>query len=493
MWFRWTVIFLILFRVFLFYYFIVGEGTYIHPDSGAYIDLAENFLRNHVFAISTPTPDFQVQALDGPYGPEVFRTPGYPAFLILVSFLGMKNLLWAVFWQEIIYVLTVLMFYRYGRKLFSENITRAGVLFLLVDPGGIAYSKYILSETLFMPFLFASLLSFGLYYKYSNWRYLLVAGAAMGIGALIRPVILYFPWIAAATIVFFAWKNKSRWLHAGAMLLSFFLVISPWLIRNYQLSDQYFFSGQPSNMFANYHVPRIWNTKGIRNYWDGQKHIRKIVADARSIEEKQLGHPLNSVEFFKFQKRVAFTELQKYPKTYFTQWVSGSLKAMYVSFAIEIYNIYHAPGTNIPYLEIFPDTLGAEKTDFLGVPITETSGVIFKLIHYLIQVDKLYLFAVVSSVLTMLFAFLGVFYIFEKKDRFLWLMMLANFYFICVAGPMGYARFRVPVNGFWFVQACLGAIWFWGIFEQYLNKLKFRGRTDKNDRQEKMVKFTPDS
>ena len=93
----------------------------------------------------------------------------------------------------------------------------------------------------------------------------------------------------------------------------------------------------------------------------------------------------------------------------------------------------------------------------------------------------------------MLFAFLGVFYVFEKKDRFLWLMMLANFYFICVAGPMGYARFRIPVSGFWFIQACFGAIWFWGIFEQYLNKLKFRGRTDENDRQETMVKCTPDS
>ena len=457
----------------MFLYFIAVDGTYIHYDSGAYIDLAENLLRNHIFAISTPTPDFQIQAIDGPYGPEMFRTPGYPVFLALISFLGMKHLLWAVFWQEIIYGLTIWMFYHYGRKLFSQTITQIGVIFLIIDPGGIAYSKYILSETLFMPFLFASLLAVGLYFKDSNWRYLLAAGAAMGIGALIRPVILYFPWIAAATIILSTWQNKSRWLHAGAMLLSFFLMISPWLIRNYQISDQYFFSGQPSNMFANYHVPRIWNSEGIRSYWGGQKHIRKIVADARSIEEKQLGHPLNTVEFFKLQKRIAFAELLKYPKTYFTQWVSGTLKAMYVPFAIEIHNVYSDEfGAKLPFLEIFPDTLQGEKTDLFGVPLTESSGIIYKVIVFIIHVDKLYLLAIMTSVLTMLFAFLGVFYIFEKKDRFLWLMMLTNFYFICVAGPMGYARFRIPVSGFWFIQACFGAIWFWGIFEQNVQKLK---------------------
>jgi hypothetical protein len=46
---------------------------------------------------------------------------------------------------------------------------------------------------------------------------------------------------------------------------------------------------------------------------------------------------------------------------------------------------------------------------------------------------------------------------------------------------MGYARFRMPISGFWFVQASLGAIWFWGWVEQNFKKLLFGGRLAKND------------
>ncbi len=472
MWFRWTLWLLIIFRIALLIYFVTGNGSYIHLDSGAYIDLADNMLRNHVFTMSSPDPDFEVQSEDRPYGPEVFRTPGFPVFLALFKLLGINNLLWVVYGQEIIYLLSVFIFYKYGRELFGHNIARIGVIFLMLNPGGIAYTKLILSETLFMPFVFGSLFSIGFYFKKQHWKYLLAAGVIMGIGALIRPIMIYFPWIAAGTILFFNRKNKQNRRHAGVMLLTFFLVISPWLIRNYQIYGQYFFSGQASNVLVHYHVPRVWNAEGVRSYWDGGPYIRKMVAKARADKEEQLGRSMDSVEFFKFQQQVALKELVKYPKSYFTQWISGTLKAMYVPFSVEVYNIYHEPGAPIPFIELLPDTLNAEKTDLIGIPLFSNSGVIGKLFYFITHARPLYLLSIVTSVLTMIFALLGVFYVFQKKNPFLWLMLLTNFYYISVAGPLGYARFRLPVDIFWFIQAIMGSIWVWGLYQQLMDKLK---------------------
>ena len=470
MWFKWTIGLLILIRIFLFIYFIAVDGAYIHLDSDMYIDLAENLVTKNIFQLTSPISDFEVQSIDAPYGPQIFRTPGYPVFLAIFKLLGLKGFFWVLLCQELIYDFAIFLFYKYGSQLFNENLTQASVIFLLLDPAGIAYPKLILSETLFLPCMFGGLFAIGLYLKSLDWRYLMVAGAIMGVGALIRPIIFYIPLVAAATLITFDYKNSKRWLHAAIMIISFAATISPWIIRNYSIFDQYYFSGQTSNMFAQYHLPRVWNAASVHPYFESASIIRQMVAENRNILEQQLQRPLNAVEFFNLQQHIAFNELIKYPKTYFTQWISGTLKAMYVPFAVQVYGVYHEQGAAMPFLEMFPDTLGAEETNALGLK-TSNPSLITSLINYLINVDKLYLVILVTSILNMLFAVIGTGYIIKQKDCFLWLMMLINYYYMFVAGPMGYARFRMPINGFWFLQAWMGGAWLWMICQQWhLNK-----------------------
>jgi hypothetical protein len=47
---------------------------------------------------------------------------------------------------------------------------------------------------------------------------------------------------------------------------------------------------------------------------------------------------------------------------------------------------------------------------------------------------------------------------------------MANCYFIFLPGPMGYARFRFPVDVFWFVQAYIGLVWCFSLVSQGLDK-----------------------
>ena len=65
-------------------FFVVSKGEYYSPDTGLYVELADNLLKNQVFSLSPSAP----------FVPEIFRTPGYPAFLKL---LGMESPYWVVF------------------------------------------------------------------------------------------------------------------------------------------------------------------------------------------------------------------------------------------------------------------------------------------------------------------------------------------------------------------------------------------------------------
>ncbi len=83
---------------------------------------------------------------------------------------------------------------------------------------------------------------------------------------------------------------------------------------------------------------------------------------------------------------------------------------------------------------------------------------------YLIRQDKLTQFFLMLRGLITIFALFGALVIFKSKDCFLWIIMFSNYYFVCAAGPAGLARFRFPIEVFWFIQAYYGFFWinlFW--------------------------------
>ena len=122
---------LILLRLVLFFLFLSTEGEFLEADSGYYLRLAEILREHHVFSDS-------VQA---PFHPQIFRTPGYPAFLALLSMLGMQSPYWTVLWQELIYGCYMAAFFYYGKPLFGEKAVKIGLIFLLLEPGGLSTQK----------------------------------------------------------------------------------------------------------------------------------------------------------------------------------------------------------------------------------------------------------------------------------------------------------------------------------------------------------------
>jgi 4-amino-4-deoxy-L-arabinose transferase-like glycosyltransferase len=430
MWFRVFVVLAVLFRVGLFLYF-VNHGQYIDNDSALYITLAENLLTHHGFS----------ESLIAPYEPEIFRTPGYPVFLAILMALGMDGPNWTVFWQELIYGFCIFIFYRFGRTVFDPRIMRLSLIFLLLEPGGLVYPKLIMSELVFLPFFLGAMLAIAYYLRNFKWHYLFSAGVLFGLGALIRPAVLYFPMVVCVVLLCVGYKNSNKWLHAGVLMLSFMMTIAPWLIRNHHYFGEVIMTGSKSNILINYHVPIVLADAQAIPRAQATAYVNQLVQQTRQEKQDELSRPLSATEGFHLEQEIAVRELAQYPGTYLKQWIYGSLKTMNGPFITQLYDSL---------------SIRSERVHFADAV---TRGFLPGLIYYFKNLDLLFLINLLLTMLMSGFALLGIFGIFKSKDPFLWIMMLANFYFICLPGPEGYPRFRFPIGVFWFIQACLGFEW----------------------------------
>jgi len=426
--FRHIVVLLVLFRIGLLAYFVLTEGKYLYPDSPMYLALAENLIKHHVFSLSATEP----------FIPHVFRTPGYPVFLAIFNFLGVENPYLIVLVQEIIYAATIVGFYFLSRGLFDRNMIRGGLIFLLLEPGGLTYPKLLLSEILFFPALVFGVLLIGQYLRRNRLWYLIIAGFIMGLGALVRPGMIYLPVILAMILIAFNFRQKKTWLHAITLVIIFGIVITPWLVRNHYHFNKFMLSGIQGYTLANYHVPMVWELfKGLPQA-ESQNIIQGKVDTEKQQLEKTLGRPASAADVFHLQQKVAVKELLKMPGAYSVAWLYGMLKTMNGPNIIELYDI----------LSINPD----RPRLFQIISEQGWTGVFY----YLVKTDLLFLLNSILTILMTGLALLGAISILKSKDAFLWVMMLSNFYFIASAGPMGEARFRFPVGLFWFIQAYLG-------------------------------------
>jgi 4-amino-4-deoxy-L-arabinose transferase-like glycosyltransferase len=443
--FRLLIILVVLVRIIAFVYFVMIEGQYMTFDSPPYLNLAENIIDNQVFST----------AKQPPFSAHVWRTPGYPLFLAFISLLGMKSLYWVVFWQELVYGIFAYIFYRYGKPIFGEKIAKIALVFLLIEPSGLAFPKLIMTETLFMPFLLGGILAIGYYLHQFLWRYIFIAGVLMGIGALVRPAILYLPIVVAGVLLAFDFFNRKRWLHVGIFFGAFILALSPWLIRNYSHYQQIYVSGQSSYGLAYFHVPLVLEAEKVMPFEAGWEYVAERVRHKSEQLTQSQGTIATPLQVHEIEKQVALEELVKYPSTYANRWLIGMLKAMSSPLIIELYDVY----------KIHQD----ERLHLLE-EISNAGGIVPGIGHYLLHQDKLYLFDFIFSLFLAAFALLGALNITFRRDCFLWIMMLTTFYFISIPGPSGHGRFRVPVELFWFIQACIGFIWVNEILGKWRNR-----------------------
>lgn len=156
--------------------------------------------------------------------PELFRTPGYPLFLIPGLMMGNVELV-TIFLQIILSCLTVYFIYKISSILFNnERIALLSALLYTIDPSSIFYASTILTETLFnflMTLFIFYLLS---YLKSQQLRYLTIAAILLAASTYVRPISLYLPWLTVVSLLILIIKNKINYKKLAVHLALFIFI-----------------------------------------------------------------------------------------------------------------------------------------------------------------------------------------------------------------------------------------------------------------------------
>lgn len=425
--FAWALLIALGFRALLMAVLWLTGGDPLEPDSPLYLRLASALAEQGRFSSSLET-----------FQPEVFRTPGYPAFLAALRLLGMDGTGVVLLVQEVLYLATVGVFYVAVKALLDLGLARAVTLFLLIEPGGIAYPKLILSDTVNLALVVAGIFALGFALRSRRWSWLLVSGLLLGAAAWVRPQAILLP-LAFAPVLILAWpRPRDGLLRAGALLLVALLALSPWLARNQALFGTPYLSGQGSNMLANYHLPYVWEvTRGLP-FNQGYERVAHLVDAAVEAEEKARGRPLNAVERLDVQQRLALAALMEQPAAYVQRWMIGMLKTLLGPGVLDAYAAYGHQAERVRFSEI-PEASFARKLQV-----------------FLAGQDWLVLAEVMARGLILVLSLVGVIAIVRSGDPFLWIIMLFTAVTVFIPGPMGLTRLRFAAEGFLFLQAWLG-------------------------------------
>lgn len=219
---RWLAVLVLAAHVFFFVSALVHR-SYLTDDSIQYLTLAENWVQTSIFSQSffdAQTPDLQ-------------RTPGYPAFLILCG--QMPWLVLAV--QHLLILGAGWMLFRALSLIGSVRMARFGAWFWLLQPYPIVMSSLVLSESLFLFFL-----AWGMW-KYLAWRQeggfqaLAWGLLGLGLGVLVRPVGLAV--LAVVLVDGMWWALRRRSIRSAAALAVIpVLVLGPWMLRHHQIAGK---------------------------------------------------------------------------------------------------------------------------------------------------------------------------------------------------------------------------------------------------------------
>ena len=222
--------------------FLMAVGTnptmYLTPDSSVYLRLAENMKSLRIFSSNEPVPNV----------PDTIRTPGYPAFLMLFGDGQSDSILRIVWAQALLGALTAGLLFLAGSFLWPKP-DGAGLfagLGMAFDYVIVLYSAFVMTEPLFLPIFVLSLLFYGRFLLAPDNRTtsLVLSGLFYGLGALVRPVSLYYFLVPASILIYMGVTKK---IMKPAKTLALFLLVAVtlpclWMARNKAVAGAWTFT-----------------------------------------------------------------------------------------------------------------------------------------------------------------------------------------------------------------------------------------------------------
>lgn len=402
-------------------------------DSTHYMALAENLSCCSVFSYSTHVP----------YSPDSVRTPGYPVFL-LIFFSLFHSWPMALFVQTLLMSGVPVLLYWICRRI-DERLAFVAALIFAIEPTQIFWSSLLMTDALFTLLFLGAVEAFLRWKESQHWMHVLVTGIALGMATLFRPIGLFL-WIAFVIAIGASCgvrRLRSALLPMVLLLIGFFLVVGPWMVRSRVLFHSWQISALGSYSFAQANVVQYLHVKTGRTVADIQAEFYAPFQGQRSEDVISIQ---NIPAYKAFSRKAIAGDVFGYARFHVVKTIpfffTDSLR-------------------EIP--EILGYTSGLQRPNFSNVML---QGNFFSTIwNYCLQ-NSFAAFLLVTGSLFWIVIWLGALFaigaIFQDPvHRVEWLLFfLCVGYFVAASsGPVAQPRYRLPFEGFVIFAACVGWIW----------------------------------
>jgi 4-amino-4-deoxy-L-arabinose transferase-like glycosyltransferase len=371
---------------------------------------------------------------------DTFRTPGYPFFIAMFySVVGLKP--WVVLLaQNLVDLASIYLVFRIGELLFSRRVGLVAAAFLAIDPNAILATTSLCSDNLFVALLLAAIYFYlrGILQSGTVTTFL-TAGAALGLAALVRPAAQYY--LAILLLVMLLWPvstiaTRARW--SVLFALAFLASIAPWIYRNYALYDAPRLSSIQGENFL------FWQVTYARA-WELHRPGPEIAAEYKAQAEAH-GYAENGNPFVNeaIAQKLAFEYIKTHPIIYGLRWISGMVHTYTNLNTGDIAAKLGLTSTPLEPEFVFASESQAKLVaDFFRTksPFELAAGVL------------------VLSVLLINYStfLLGTVILVRRRQWIVALLfMMSIFYFTVIGGPIGLARFRLPIAPFYLI---VGAVY----------------------------------
>jgi hypothetical protein len=162
---------------------------------------------------------------------QVFRPPGYPAYLALFGkdkVIGGEHTA-ALLGQALLFGLGAYLLILTVRRCWGENVALLGGLLYAVDPWSKHYVALVLSETVAGTVAIALVYAFTRAWEQATWPRWLAAGALAGVLSLVRAVFVIAPALLVLAALVRRGTPRERLTRAAATAVASAVLIVPWL------------------------------------------------------------------------------------------------------------------------------------------------------------------------------------------------------------------------------------------------------------------------
>jgi 4-amino-4-deoxy-L-arabinose transferase-like glycosyltransferase len=211
------------------------------PDTERYDRIGWNLAQGHGYSASQ----------EAPYQPDVFRAPGYPAFLAVIFRLAGHSLAPVRLVQAVLLSFLIPLTFFIAARCFDRSTALLAAALTALYPYHWAYAGAVLSDGLAV-LLTAAMMALLLLSLERPLGWALLAGLGLGLLCLLKPAMVLFPVFAGAVYavrdrqsspvvvtVGGVLRGRGVWsARAAAYLIGALLVVCPWTARNMRVTGR---------------------------------------------------------------------------------------------------------------------------------------------------------------------------------------------------------------------------------------------------------------